>query len=105
MAHSFLRATALLLSLGGFGLAQAQQQPEAQDRGALLYGIHCIECHTVQMHWRTLQRARDWDSLKAEVRRWQGTAQLQWTEEDILAVTRHLNDTIYQFPRPQAARR
>lgn len=103
MPYPLIQAAVLSLSLGWLGIAQAQQ-PDAQDRGALLYGNHCIECHTVQMHWRTLQRARDWDSLKAEVRRWQGTAQLQWTEDDILAVTRHLNDTIYQFPRPQARR-
>ena len=52
------------------------------------------------MHWRTLRQARDWDSLKAQVRRWQATANLGWTEADITEVARHLNDTIYQFPQP-----
>ncbi len=81
--------------------AQAQTVP---SRGQLLYGNHCIECHSTQMHWRAGRLARDWDSLAAQVRRWQGEARLGWSDEDIAAVTRHLNDTIYQFPRPQAKR-
>jgi mono/diheme cytochrome c family protein len=84
-------------------LAAVAQAP-AGSRGELLYSTHCIECHTVQMHWRALRLARDWDSLKVQVRRWQGEARLNWTEEDVDAVARHLNDTIYQFPRPLASR-
>jgi len=93
---------AVLLSsliLAAATLAGAQTPPAS--RGELLYATHCVECHTVQMHWRTLRRARDWDTLKAQVRRWQGEARLQWSEDDINAVARHLNDTIYGFPRPQ----
>lgn len=84
----------------------AAGQPRDPSRGALLYSTHCIACHTEQMHWRTLRRARDWDTLKAQVRRWQGEQRLQWSEEDIEAVAAHLNDTIYRFPRPdgQASR-
>jgi mono/diheme cytochrome c family protein len=82
-------------------LAVGAQAP-AGSRGELLYSTHCIECHTVQMHWRALRLARDWDTLKAQVRRWQAVARLNWTEEDVDAVARHLNDTIYQFPRSQA---
>lgn len=82
--------------------AQAQTAPPPPTRGQLLYSTHCGACHTVQMHWRTLNQARDWDSLKAQVRRWQNTAALQWSEEDITEVARYLNDTIYQFPRPSA---
>ncbi|MCG2594394.1 cytochrome c [Ramlibacter sp. XY19] len=87
-----------LLLLAGAAVAQ---EPDA-ERGRLLYSNHCIECHTEQMHWRTLHQARDWDSLRAQVRRWQGEARLPWSAEDIDAVARHLNDTIYGFPRPTA---
>lgn len=80
------------------GVARAQEA----DRGRLLYANHCIECHTAQMHWRAQRLARDWDTLRAQVVRWQATANLQWDEADIEAVTRHLNDTIYHFPRSQA---
>ena len=82
------------------GLAQAQPTPESvSTRGELLYSTHCIECHTTQMHWRSNRQARDWDTLKFQVRRWQGVASLGWTEADVDDVARYLNDTIYKFPR------
>ncbi len=76
--------------------SQAQQAP---SRGQLLYDAHCIECHTQQMHWRTLKRARDWDTLTLQVRRWQGEAKLAWSDSDVQDVARYLNETIYHFPR------
>lgn len=69
----------------------------AQDRGELLYSTHCGACHTAQVHWRAGRSATDWPSLKTEVRRWQTAASLAWTEDDVLAVTRYLNDTVYHF--------
>jgi mono/diheme cytochrome c family protein len=81
--------------------SQAQTAPPA-TRGQLLYTTHCISCHNTQMHWRNNKQANDWDSLKAQVRRWQGAKLLQWSEADITEVARHLNDTIYRFPRPVA---
>lgn len=79
----------------------AQAQPAAElppTRGQLLYTTHCIECHTTRMHWRNQRLARDWVTLKAQVRLWQGVASLGWSEADIDDVARYLNDTIYQFP-------
>lgn len=87
---------ALLAALASPALAQT-----APGRGELLYGNHCVECHGVQMHWREQRLARDWTTLKHQVRRWQGEARLQWSEADIDAVARHLNDTIYRYPVPQ----
>ena len=105
MNHRFAAAIALAgLFAAGSAAAQAPAT-ESSARGALLYNNHCIECHTQQMHWRTLSQARDWDSLKAQVRRWQGTAGLGWSELDIQDVARHLNDTIYRFPQPVAGLR
>ena len=71
----------------------------AAGRGQLLYTTHCIECHTTQMHWREQRAAQDWDSLKAQVRRWQGNAGLGWNEDDVVEVARHLNETIYHHPQ------
>ena len=99
MRPAFLASVVLL----GAALPPASGQVPP-SRGALLYGNHCVECHNVRMHWRDQRLARDWGSLKAQVRRWQGEARLQWSEDDVDAVARHLNDTIYRFPvpRPQA---
>ena len=92
-----LLAPAVLLAAAG---AHAQATP---SRGQLLYATHCVECHSSQMHWRDGRQARDWESLKAWVRHWQGDARLQWSEDDVEAVARHLNETVYRFPRQQAA--
>jgi len=73
------------------------------SRGDLLYTTHCVECHNTQMHWRDQRLVRDFDSLKAWVRHWQGEARLDWPEDDVEAVARHLNATIYHFPQQQAA--
>lgn len=93
---------AFLLVLAGAAAVHAQDA--SSTRGQLLYANHCVECHTTQMHWREQRLARDWDSLKGQVRRFQGIARLQWSEEDIDAVARHLNETIYRFPQSQASR-
>ena len=97
-----VRSTAgLLLSAVAF-VAGAQ----AESRGELLYATHCIACHTTQMHWRDQRIATDWIRLKAEVRRWQRTAALNWGEADIVEVARYLNESIYRFtktPEPLAS--
>ncbi|MEJ8826690.1 cytochrome C [Variovorax humicola] len=72
----------------------------AQSRGELLYATHCIACHTTQVHWRERRLATDWNSLQAQVVRWQAAASLEWSDEDIVAVTRHLNESFYGFRSP-----
>ena len=84
--------------------AQAATPPPTPTRGQLLYANHCVECHNTQMHWRAQRLARDWNSLKGQVRRFQDLARLDWNDDDIEAVARHLNDTIYRFPQPHARR-
>jgi mono/diheme cytochrome c family protein len=81
------------------GLAAHAQTTPVPSRGELLYTTHCIACHTSEMHWRSNRRAHDWDSLKAQVRLWQGNSGLRWDEADISEVAGYLNDTIYQYPR------
>jgi mono/diheme cytochrome c family protein len=69
----------------------------AQSRGEMLYSLHCIACHTTQMHWRDNKLATDWNSLKLQVRRWQGVAGQQWSDAEIADVAAYLNDSIYHF--------
>ncbi len=87
---------ALLAAVAATSFA-ARAAPAAPTRGELLYTTHCIACHNSQMHWRDQRLATDWAGLQAQVRRWQGVAKLGWTDDDILEVTRHLNDRIYRF--------
>jgi len=86
----------LLPVLSALALA-ASAAARAESRGELLYATHCIACHTTQMHWRDQRLATDWASLKAQVRRWQGNAQLGWNDDDVVEVARHLNERFYRF--------
>ena len=79
--------------------SQAPPLQKIETRGQLLYEAHCVACHTMQMHWRDGRLAYDWDSLKAQVRFWQNNVELRWTDDDISAVARHLNDTVYRYPQ------
>lgn len=74
----------------------------AQDRGELLYSTHCLGCHTTQVHWRAKRVVTDWKSLRVEVGNWQRSAMLDWSEDDVTAVARYLNDTSYHFVVPHA---
>jgi mono/diheme cytochrome c family protein len=93
VARSALTLVGIVLA----GLFAPAGAASAQSRGELLYTTHCIACHSTQMHWRDQRRATDLDSLKEQVRLWQGRALLSWTEDDIVEVTRYLNQRIYRF--------
>lgn len=77
--------------------APAQADPMAPDRGRLLYEMHCIACHTTQMHWRDRRVVQDWAGLVAQVGAWQARAKLGWNAADIRAVAEHLNAAIYRL--------
>jgi mono/diheme cytochrome c family protein len=94
-----LTRTLLLAALAGTGAVALSQAPPPASKGELLYTTHCNECHTTQMHWRDNRRALDWESLKAQVRRWQGNTGLMWSDQEIAEVARYLNDTIYRYPQ------
>ena len=86
---------ALLLHAGTAGAAQPAAEP---TRGELLYTTHCVACHNARVHWRDQRLAKDWTSLRAQVRRWQGLQKLGWSEADISETARYLNTYYYDFP-------
>lgn len=88
---------ALSLFCGMHTLAHAQLENK-QTRGELLYTTHCIACHTTEVHWREKALVTDWNSLIDQVRRWQSTIGLGWSDEDIMEVGRYLNAVYYHFP-------
>ena len=91
-AHLVLTFVAVAL-----GTLLASASAFAQSRGELLYVTHCGACHTSQIHWRAARAVTDWPSLVAQVRKWQDTATLGWTDADITDVARYLNDNTYHF--------
>lgn len=90
-------AFALCLFLGMQASADAQPK-QAEPRGKLLYATHCNACHTLKIHWRKQKLAKDWASLKAQVRHWQASIGQSWSEEEITEVSEYLNATQYRFP-------
>ncbi|MGZ5785275.1 MAG: cytochrome C [Ramlibacter sp.] len=103
MTYSLAFRVGLLASVVATATLPAFGQPSpgpGPTRGQLLYDTHCIECHSVQIHWRDTHEAQDWDSLVKWVTHWQATLDLNWTAGDITAVARHLNENIYGFPMP-----
>ncbi len=82
-------------------LAVAAQPTPGDSRGELLYSTHCVTCHTTQVHWRDKKLATDWPSLRAQVRRWESNIGMNWSDDDIVAVTRYLNEHYYRFPTPE----
>lgn len=92
-----------LIPIVAIGLAAAPSAM-AQSRGELLYTTHCVSCHTTQMHWRDKRSAKDWSSLKFQVRRWQDAVSLGWSDSDIQEVARYLNESIYRFEQGDASR-
>lgn len=90
-----------LLAIGmACGMAAAAEPGPGDSRGELLYATHCVGCHTAQVHWRDKRLATNWAGLTAQVSRWQANGGLGWSDEDIVAVARYLNNVHYRFPEP-----
>jgi mono/diheme cytochrome c family protein len=87
------------LLVGLTGAPAAAQTAATPSRGELLYDTHCKACHREQVHWRDKTLATDWQTLREQVRHWQASALLGWSEADIVEVTRFLNDAHYGFQR------
>jgi mono/diheme cytochrome c family protein len=79
-------------------IASADEHDEAKmSRGEMLYRNHCIECHNQQIHWRDARIAKDIQSLRVQVDRWQDAIGMHWTPEEINDVSRYLNSTYYFY--------
>lgn len=71
------------------------------SRAELLYSTHCGTCHNEQIHWRGNKKAINWTSLKFEVKRWQDSLSLNWSNEDIELVAQYLNVLYYHYPNAE----
>jgi mono/diheme cytochrome c family protein len=92
-AFLLVLATALFASRPTTALSDTAVPP-----GELLYQVNCNECHTAYVHWRDHRRAIDWETLQSQVWRWQGNLGVNWSQEQIDAVSDYLNRRYYQFP-------
>lgn len=69
-------------------------------RGQMLYENHCLGCHESVLFIRARRAVRSLPELRDTVARWAREARAPWRDEEIDAVTGHLNRTYYRFPEP-----
>ena len=77
--------------------AAAAVAAEKFDRGRALYELHCQACHENWAHTRDGRLVDTLDGLRARVASWSVHSGLQWSHEEIEAVTRYLNRRFYQL--------
>jgi mono/diheme cytochrome c family protein len=68
-----------------------------ESRGDMLYSTQCSACHSAKIHWRDQKLVTDWNSLRFQVRRWQASIGLNWSDEEIADVARYLDAAYYHF--------
>jgi len=85
---------ALLLGAALLGTANAGDV----DRGRLLYSARCVGCHDKSVHNREARKARTFEGIKAQVRRWDAFSGGAWGEAEVVDVTTYLNAEYYKFP-------
>ena len=73
------------------------------DRGRSLYEVRCTGCHEQSVHNRQSRLAKDFEGVRAQVRRWDGNLGSRWGNEEIDAVAVFLNMRYYGFPCPLEA--
>lgn len=73
--------------------------PTAASTGEQLYSMHCSSCHLTEVHWRDQRLAHDWTTLRSQVQRWQENIGIGWSQDQVDAVAKYLNDLYYRFPR------
>ena len=97
----FNLSLAALLLLIACGTPESAPVPLADPRrGELLYDTACLQCHTTQPHWRDKSVVGSWESLLAEVDRWQKASGQRWSEAEIRDVADFLNRRFYKLPAP-----
>src|SRR5512139_4334267 len=70
---------------------QQPVMPPVPSRGQMLYENHCMSCHESVVHIRTGQRTQSMPELRARVRHWAAYLRLRWGNEEVEAVTHHLD--------------
>jgi len=69
-------------------------------RGKVLYETRCAACHASSVHNRNARKAKTFQALRAQVRRWSVEAGGSWSADEVDDVTIYLNRRYYRFPCP-----
>ena len=72
----------------------------AQSKAQSLHDTYCIACHGAEVYTRDTRLAKDYPSLREQVKRWQANVNLGWSDADIDAVTAWLAERYYGLSCP-----
>lgn len=78
-------------------LLAATQALQAADTGKALVESKCTSCHGDAVYTRKDRRVTSLQGLRKQVRRCELSLGLKWFDQEIDAVTDHLNKTYYHF--------
>ena len=74
------------------------------ERGRLLYENHCLGCHASTVHVRDQRKSRTPAEVRTWILRWSVEQKLNWSEDELADVYRHLNNRYYKFAAETPAR-
>jgi mono/diheme cytochrome c family protein len=80
-----------------WGLTTAAVAEPASDNAQALMTQNCVQCHGAEVYTRKDRKVSSLDGLGRQVRRCEIALELRWFDEDVQAVTDHLNDQFYHF--------
>lgn len=87
------------LAVAAAGICAAAVAADA-ERGRTLYETRCGACHAESVHNRSARKAKSFEALRGQVRRWSVETGGGWDADQIDDVTLYLNRRYYGFPCP-----
>jgi mono/diheme cytochrome c family protein len=70
----------------------------AESEGQQLHDQRCLACHSTEVYTRDNRMIQSASGLKTQVERCaKGAAKVDWTPEQIAAVTQYLENNFYHF--------
>lgn len=82
----------------GLGFASGAN---AQSQAKTMHDTYCIMCHGTELYTRESRIANDYETLRAQVNRWQGNAALNWSNTEINIMTDWLAERYYGLSCPE----
>ncbi len=73
----------------------------AQSPAKTMHDTYCIMCHGTEVYTRESRIAHDYDSLRAQVARWQSNVALNWSDTEIDMMTTWLAQRYYGLSCPE----
>jgi len=89
-----------VLAYGLLAATGATRSLAADDsRARTLHDKHCFACHGTEMYTGKKRKVESFPALESQVRRCETVVEGRWSNEEISAVTRYLNNRFYHFRR------